>query len=367
MMTNQPRVRVLYEIHPHIAGGTERFMVRFLERLDRRRFEPIVISQKMGTPLRLIRDAGVRTEVIAESSGANGIERLADFIQSNGVHLVQSNYYAPTLALASNLAAVPHVWRIGGHVSIGSGVSTPRQTRWTLEMIRLLSGAIICNSNYVRSQFRGRSSTPQIHVIPNGISTPSRRSLKQRKGEFRVGMIAHFIPQKRHLDFIRAAEFVSERRQDVSFSILGSPYAHSNSHRYAEKVRRRAGRLQRQGKLSISEFVEAGNEALSSFDIVVLPSVGESFSNAILEAMAAGLPVIATRSGGNPELIEHRKTGLLVPALRPETLARAILLLIEDPKLIRRMGQAARKRAQRHFSMDDCVRSYEAVYSKHCF
>ncbi len=159
-------------------------------------------------------------------------------------------------------------------------------------------------------------------------------------------------------------EVVSEIREDVSFAILGSPYAHSGSRRYATNVQRRARGLQRQGKLSISEFVASESESLSGFDIIVLPSVRESFSNAILEAMAAGIPVIATRSGGNPELIEHRKTGLLIPPMRPEALSRAILLLIKDPKLIERMGQAARKRAHTSFSMTDCVRSYEAVYSR---
>ena len=124
------------------------------------------------------------------------------------------------------------------------------------------------------------------------------------------------------------------------------------------------GNLLRQGRLSISEFVESGNGLLSGFDIVVLPSVCESFSNAILEAMAAGLPVIAARSGGHAELVEHRKTGLLTPPMRPEAIARAILLMIKEPGLMDQMGRAGRLRAQTHFSMDDCVRSYEEVYSR---
>ncbi len=362
MMTKP--VRVLYEIHPHILGGTERFLVRFLERLDHRRYEPIIISQKMGVPLQFIRSMGMRAEIIADSSRTTGIQRLADFIKVNRVKLVQSNYYAPTLALASNLSNVPHIWRIGGHITVGSGTRTPVEARWALNMIGLLSKSIICNSNYVRRQFRPRTSVPYIDVIPNGIATPARVSPKKRKGEFLVGMIAHFIPQKRHIDFIRAAEIISEIRGDVRFAILGSPYAHSASRSYAKKIERRASWLQRQGKMSISEFVESESEMLSAFDIIVLPSERESFSNAILEAMAAGIPVIATRSGGNPELVEHRKTGLLVPLGRPEALARAIMLLIKDRELRGQMGRAARHRAQTHFSMDACVRSYEAVYSR---
>jgi glycosyltransferase involved in cell wall biosynthesis len=366
MITKQ--VRVLYEIHPHILGGTERFLVRFLELLDRRRYEPIIFSQKMGAPLQLIRSLGMRAEVIADASKAKGIQRLADFIKANRIGLVQSNYYAPTLALAANLADVPHIWRIGGHITVGSGTRTPEESRQALSMIGLLSKSIICNSNYVRRQFRSRTSAPSIEVIPNGAAITSHGAyVKKRKGEFRIGMIAHFIPQKRHIDFIRAAEIITETRDDVTFAILGSPYAHSASRSYAAKIARRTRGLQSRGKLSISEFVECESEVLNAFDIIVLPSEQESFSNAILEAMAAGIPVVATRSGGNAELVEHRKTGLLVPPRRPEALARAILSLIKDENLRGRMGCAARRRAEIHFPMEACVRSYEAVYSRVIF
>lgn len=354
---------VLYEIHPRILGGTEHFLVRFIGRLDRRRYEPIVISQKRGKPLQMIHSMGIRTEVVADYFKASGIQQLAGFIRRNGIGLCQSNYYSSSLAMASNLAEVPHIWRLGGHLDAG-GVRTRRDAQSALDIIRLLSKVIICNSNYVRSQFRGRAGAPHIHVIPNGIPAPARLSGKKGDGNFHIGMIAHLTPQKRHMDFIRAAELVCESRDDVSFSMLGSPIASSANGKYATQVQRQARSLQRQGKLSISEFFKSGDEVPGKFDIIVLPSVRESFSNAILEAMAAGIPVIAARSGGNPELVEHRKTGLLVPPLRPEALARAILLLIKDTELIGRMGQAARERARTRFSMEDCVKSYEAVYSE---
>jgi len=315
----------------------------------------------------MIRSAGLRTEVMADYFKVTGIERLVAFIRRNHIGLTQSNYYSSHLAMASNLASVPHIWRLGGHLDFGSSVRTRRDTQSALEIIRLLSRSIICNSNYVRSQFRGSFRTPRIQVIPNGISAPARAPQKKRGGDFRIGMVAHFAPQKRHMDFIHAAEIVCESRDDVSFAIVGSPYADSVSRGYAAQVQRRARSLQRQGKLSISEFGESESGVLSGFDMVVLPSVCESFSNAILEAMAAGIPVIAARSGGNSELVEHRKTGLLTPPMRPEAIARAILLMIKEPKLIGQMGRAARQRARTHFPMDECVRSYEAVYSKVIF
>lgn len=357
-------LRVLYEIHPQTLGGTERFLARFLERLDRRLYEPLVISQKNGRPLQLIHSMGVRTEVVRDYLKARGTRQLTEFIRRNRIGLVQSNYYSANLAMAANRANVPHVWRPGGHVEAGGILRHPGDAPLALDIMRILSKAIICNSHYVRSQFRGRSVTPRIEVIQNGIATQPRAQAEERNGHFRVGMIAHLTPQKRHVDFIRAAEVVAGCLKDVTFTILGSRYSDPASRGYATEVRRRARSLERLGKLSISEFAESEPEAPGRFDLVVLPSVRESFSNAILEAMAAGVPVIAARSGGNPELVEHGKTGLLVPPMRPAAIARAILLLRNDPKLLCRMGEAARQRAQTRFFIDDCVRSYEAVYAR---
>lgn len=356
--------RVLYEIHPHILGGTERFLARFLGGLDRGRYEPVVVSPKSGKPLQMIRAAGHSTEVMADYFKAAGIRRLAAFIRRNQIGLTQSNYYSSHLAMASSLAGVPHVWRLGGHLDFASVARARRDTRSALEIIRLLSGAIICNSRYVRSQFRGRPGAPPIEVIPNGIPTTARAPRKRRGGRFRVGMVAHFAPRKRHMDFVRAAEIVCRSRGDVTFEILGSPYADSASRSYEARVRSLARGLQREGKLSISEFVESGGDIPGGLDIVVLPSVCESFSNAILEAMAAGVPVVAARSGGNPELVEHRNTGLLTPPMSPDAIARAILRMVKEPKWIDEMGRAARRRARTHFPFEGCVRSYEAVYAR---
>jgi glycosyltransferase involved in cell wall biosynthesis len=355
-------IRILYDIHPHTLGGTERFLARFVEHLDETRFEPVVISQKKGPPYQLLRSTGIRTEVVADYAKPGGLRRLAEFIRLRRIGLVQSNYYSSYLAMAANLAGVPHIWRLGGHVSVGGGVRTRRDAQLALHMIRLLSRAIICNSNYVRSQFPRRAVAPPIQVIQNGIPTPSRASRVKSNGQLRIGMVAHLIPQKRHLDFINAAEIVSRSREDVSFAIFGTPYADPASRSYANRVRGRAGGLRQQGRLSISEYVSRGNSLPRAFDVLVLPSLRESFSNAILEAMADGIPVIAARSGGHPELVDHRKTGLLVPPMQPEALARAIMSLIKNPKLMAQMGEAARERARTRFPIGDCVRRYEAIY-----
>ena len=101
---------------------------------------------------------------------------------------------------------------------------------------------------------------------------------------------------------------------------------------------------------------------MRGLDCFVLPSRGEGISNTILEAMACALPVVATRVGGNAELVEDGLTGRLVPAADPHALAQAILGYFENPALARRQGRAARYRVERNFSLDRMVDSYHQLY-----
>jgi sugar transferase (PEP-CTERM/EpsH1 system associated) len=103
-------------------------------------------------------------------------------------------------------------------------------------------------------------------------------------------------------------------------------------------------------------------ELMRGLDLFVLPSLREGISNTILEAMASGLPVVATRVGGNPELVVEAETGMLVPASDPVAMAEAIQSYLNDPAKLERHGQAGRKRAETHFSIETMVNRYLDVY-----
>lgn len=103
---------------------------------------------------------------------------------------------------------------------------------------------------------------------------------------------------------------------------------------------------------------------LRCFDIFVLPSLAEGISNTILEAMASGLPVVATRVGGNAELVEEGRTGTLVPPADPAAMARSLESYVRDPGLARRHGEAGRQRAESVFGIPRMVESYMAVYDQ---
>lgn len=103
-------------------------------------------------------------------------------------------------------------------------------------------------------------------------------------------------------------------------------------------------------------------ELMRNMDLFVLPSLGEGISNTILEAMSCGLPVVATRVGGNPELVEDMQTGMLVPVSDPESLAQTLLNYFRNENMLHLQGQASRARIESHFSMQAMVRGYLSVY-----
>ncbi len=114
-------------------------------------------------------------------------------------------------------------------------------------------------------------------------------------------------------------------------------------------------------------FTGAKNDVtkfLQEMDVFILPSLGEGISNTILEAMASGLPVIATKVGGNPELVEHDKTGFLVPANNPEEMATAMNCYIEHCDLMEKHGSSGRQRVETLFSMENMVERYVRVYDE---
>jgi glycosyltransferase involved in cell wall biosynthesis len=103
---------------------------------------------------------------------------------------------------------------------------------------------------------------------------------------------------------------------------------------------------------------------MRSFDLFVLPSLAEGISNTILEAMASGLPVLATAVGGNAELVEEGRTGRLVPPADPQALAAAVREYVVNREMGRRHGSAARKIAEQSFGLDVMVNNYMDLYDR---
>jgi glycosyltransferase involved in cell wall biosynthesis len=176
---------------------------------------------------------------------------------------------------------------------------------------------------------------------------------------FVVGTVGRLRPVKNQSSLLRAVSLLIERspslRNEIGVAIIGD----------GPERARLEQQVQAENLQDVVAFLGARDDVadlLAHFDVFVLPSLAEGISNTVLEAMATGLPVIATRVGGNPELIEDGLTGRLVPPEDSETMARSIADYFSDRTMARRHGRAARQAVVQRFSLERMIADYVSLY-----
>jgi glycosyltransferase involved in cell wall biosynthesis len=230
----------------------------------------------------------------------------------------------------------------------------------------MLADHIVCVSDFLAGQFAEVRPPVPMSTIHNGVDVDriaaNRRNPPLRLGPIAVGSIGHIIPQKRHVDVLAAAKIVKSRGLDIQFLFFGAPYPSERDRRHLQWLQRVAAEWGLESNLWIGHCEDDPYERYAQVDMMVFPGLNEGCSNGILEAMALGLPVIAAASGGNPELIEQDKTGVLVSGASPERLAAAIMSLSDDLQARERLGAAALTRVRQRFEMSQCAARYGQIY-----
>jgi glycosyltransferase involved in cell wall biosynthesis len=209
---------------------------------------------------------------------------------------------------------------------------------------------VIASSNAVA----GWSRDPRCAVVYPGVDPQPSSTLARSSERFTVGAAARLSPEKGLSDLIEATGILSCDGVSVRLDIAGDGPEEP-------ALRRQVSRLGLNDAVVFHGWRDDVPALMSTWDLFVQPSIHESAANATLEAMTAGLPVIASRTGGLPELIENGRTGLLVPPQSPRALADAMRQLIEDPEAARAMAEAGRDRV-RSFSVAAMTGGIESVY-----
>lgn len=239
-----------------------------------------------------------------------------------------------------------------------------RFERWLHRSVTALLG----NSSAVAAQLVEESGTPyKVGIIHNGVELPAPADAETRAGcrralgipadAFVIAVIANLIPYKGHADLLAALGAVRDRLiAPWRLMVIGRDHG------------LRAALQRQSGEFGIADNImwlgeRADSQALmAAADLGVLPSHQEGFSNSLIEKMAHGLPVVATRVGGNIDAVIDGETGRLVPVSDAAALGEAIAALYENAGLRARMGAAARLRVERLFSLQACARRYLNLY-----
>jgi len=285
---------------------------------------------------------------------------LHRFLRAKGIAVAHSfDFYSNLLLLpVARVAGVPVI--IGSHRQIGD-LLTPLQLAAQGVAFRMCD-RVLCNSRAAANHLIIHGTPEEkVVIIRNGLPTSAFAQttplFPPRPGVLRVGMVARMNhPVKNHAGFLRAAATIARKFQQVEFLLAGDGHLRPGLERKVESL----GLRPRVHFLGDRSDVPA---VFASMDISVVASFSESSSNAILESMAAGVPVVATRVGGTPEIVEDHETGFLIPPGDDERLTEVLEYLLSNPEVRRACGERSRRFTQANFSMDHMHREVEQLYA----
>jgi glycosyltransferase involved in cell wall biosynthesis len=371
------RIRVVQVIPAFNMGGGEWMATYLAAHLDSNRFESHLISlhPPRQTPLEAyLQSHSVCIHSTEKRKGFDGrtyprLIRLLRQIRPDIVHTHQpvGRYVYPACLLAKPKVIVHTVH------NIASGEIRSRFWRWFQGWAYRFGVLPVSIAEEVSRTFRQEYRREPFALIPNGIPTARYRENAAARADWRaqegIGSetivlvcVAGLRVQKNHPLLLRAYARLGDAAADTLLLLVGAPDATNPA--YAETLPPLAQEL---GVAERVRFLGARSDVpaiLNAADIFVLASHYEGNPLSVMEAMAAGLPPVCTAVGGIPELIQHERTGLLVPPDDESALASALQQLIENSWLRVQMGQAAREYAQRYFDIAVMVQAYERLYLK---
>lgn len=394
--TPAARAKILYINHLATLSGADQALLRLLSHLDRNRYEPVVVLPEDGPLRERLAAQSIRTRFSpihwwipathwseehfrAQLQGLpERVEALARLAEEEEADLIHTNTVV-TLegALTAARLGLPHVWHSRGLVGNGFPPAYFGDPAPIFETLDRLSGAIVCVSRGVEEQtaefLQEKGTTPR-PVIPDGFDAGSflarpvgsREDLLRRHGlpdtARLIVSLGGIQRRKGQLDLIEAVALL---RPDLpNFSDLAVLLAgEASDPAYLATLKTRLAELSLEDTVHLIGFEPDVRTLLAHAEILVHPSHSEGFGMAILEAMAAGKPVVATRSGGPEEIVEAGVSGLLVPAQDPESLADAIRTVLTDSETAAALGRQAAERSL-HFGLDQTARKTEEIYRR---
>jgi glycosyltransferase involved in cell wall biosynthesis len=342
-------------------GGTEQQMVQLIERLDRSRWKVHVVSMRSGGQFlnRVARSSQLVTFPVTSFRRPQVLSRLWSFARwcrQNRIAIAHTvDQPANIFGLAgASLAGVPV--RIANRRYVNIGRTTIELSAQRLAYVKAHTIVANCRAAADRLIYE-RVPAHKIAIISNGIDATRYTERQPRRTLRRVIMVANLRPDKGHDVLIDAAARVLERVPDMQFELVGAGRLHASLVERAEN--RRVSHA-----LTFSGHQDEIARRLSAADIFVLPSRTEAFPNAVLEAMAAGLPIVASDVGGIPELIDNGRSGLLIPTDDPAALADRLFDLASDPGWAAKLGAAARVDVLARYSFTRMVTEFQNLYAR---
>jgi glycosyltransferase involved in cell wall biosynthesis len=369
--------RVLHVLSGCTVGGCEQHVLSLLERLNRERFEPWLACfeaepDEAAPMLPKFRAAGVRTIDLRARKRTDpaALWRFGQLLRRGRFDIVHTHSFRTELGsvLWSRLPGLASIVVRTVH-NVDEFYVSPRYSALTRLSAHGLD-RIVAISDAVAEYLRREAALPdeklvRIHygIDPSpfrpDLPPPSRRPLGDPLRRPTLGMVARLAPQKGHRVLLDALPAIRSAFPDVYARLVGHEELSTAAELHAYAVERGVDDL-----VWFEGFRADVAQVMADLDVFVLPSLWEGFGLVLLEAMAAGRPVVASAVGPIPEIVVDGVTGLLVPPGDPAALAEAIVRLLGDPELAAALGRAGRARVERELRVDTMVARTESLYDE---
>ena len=366
------RIRLLNMLTSFQIGGTERQVVNLVLRFDTSRFDlHLACLRNMGELLQEITELPVPRPVFGIGRFYTPRTlwqaiRLARYVKRNRIQIVHTYGFYP------NVFAVPSAWLAGASIIVASirdrgDILTPMQRR-IQKWVCGLADCVLVNAEAIRDTLIEQGYKAQkIVVIRNGIVLSRferRKNGSVLRNELGIPASAPLVCVFSRLNrmkgveyFLDAVALLAPKFPEARFLIVGDGAGRA-------ELERHSGNLGLADIVKFTGFRTDVPELLRETSVSVLPSLSEGLSNSLLESMAAGVPVIAANVGGNPEIVEHNISGILVPSRDSVSLAAAMRTVLQDSQLAARLGEAGARRVSELFSMERSVLEVERLYER---
>ena len=361
-----PHVLLVLDQFPKALGGGERIVLRLAALLPQYGFRASILTFSVHPESVALKSPPCpiyvlplqRTYDVEAFRGALAFRR---FLKKNRVEIVQTFFESSDLWAGFVTKTVPGTRLVWSRRDMGILRTSKHQIAY-----RLMAGApdaVFAVSDQVRQHCIDvdRIDPAHVYTIYNGLNLADWETVSQPAKDPRTTLVTtagNIRRVKGHDIFIRAAAAIVPRFPDVSFSIAGEVLEQD----YFEELQTLVKDLKLAGQFHFAGGIANLRQYLATADIFVLPSRSEGFSNAIVEAMAASLPVIATDVGGNAEAVEDGVSGFLVPSEDPEELSIAISRLLSDKPLAAAMGLAGKALVLERFTTEAMMRRIADTY-----
>jgi sugar transferase (PEP-CTERM/EpsH1 system associated) len=342
------------------VGGMEKLLTEFARHLDREAFDQHFVSLERGGQVAdELESAGQKVSSLDKRPGLRPatLVRLAKLLRRLQPDIVHTHntaafFYAVPAARLARVPAVVHT-RHGQR-----NLATKRQNRAFRFLSRFVDCMVCVSEDGRRLSIKEGIDPRKTRTIWNGIDL-ARFSYSGPTPNGPAIIVARLVPEKDVETLVRATAIVAQERPDFRLNIVGDGACKPSLEELAAQL----------GLSDCIRFLGEMHsiaELLARASVFILPSLTEGISLTLLEAMATGVPVVATNVGGNPEVVVDGETGLLVQPGSPALLANAMARVLSEPELARQMGVAGRRRVEEHFDVCRMLREYEALYVSCC-